>query len=258
MAKPKTATAHVDTETVLQIEPLKRKAVTLRIIGDRPLYFHSMSLKVQATLLLGGGKKSAAEKKELKHNPEQEFRDSVTAMEHGPTLLGFPASGIKGSMATAALRTEGVTKTSIQQLVWLPQDNIPIWGTPLLKMDVVRSADMNKTPDVRTRAYLPRWCSSVDITFLTPALNTATIVTLLANAGVVCGIGDFRQEKGRGSYGTFSVYGEDMDEDAQKAWDEITQQGRQVQQDAMDHPTFADRNTADLMAMLQGERRKRA
>ena len=89
----------------------------------------------------------------------------------GATYLCFPAAGVKGAMATAALETEGIKKTSVQRLIFLPESQIQIWGKPYLKMDIVRSADMNKTPDVRSRAYLPNWCAEVDIKFVTPTLS---------------------------------------------------------------------------------------
>lgn len=241
----------------LQIDALKQGRVTLRMIGTTPLYFNAMSAKAKRTLLIGGGKKTAAEKKELKHDPEQEFRDSVYRQPSGPTLLGFPAPGVKGAMATAALETPGVTKTSVQRLIFLPQQRINIWGKPFLKMDVVRSADMNRTPDIRTRAFLPRWCAEVDIAFVTPTLSVHSVVSLLSNAGVIVGIGDFRQEKGRGSYGTFAVAGDDLG-DWSDYWADVTAEGRAVQEAAMADPEFADEETADLIEMLQDERVKRA
>lgn len=237
----------------LQIDALKQGRVTLRLIGTTPFYFNAMSAKAKRSLLIGGGKKTAAERKLLKHDPEQEFRDSVYRQPNGDTLLCFPAPGIKAAMATAALETPGVTKTSVQRLIFLPQQKVNVWGKPQLKMDVVRSADMNRTPDVRTRAFLPRWCAEVDIAFVTPTLSVHSIVSLLSNAGVVCGIGDFRQEKGKGSFGTFAVSGEDMGS-WQETWDEITQEGRAVQQAALDEPEFADQDTADLMEVLEDER----
>lgn len=241
----------------LHIDALKRGRVTLRLIGTTPLYFNAMSAKAKRTLLIGGGRKTAAEKKELKHNPLQEFRDSVYKLPAGPTLLGFPAPGVKGAMATAALETPGVTKTSVQRLIFLPQEKINVWGKPYLKMDVVRSADMAKTPDIRTRAFLPRWCAEVDIAFVTPTLSTHAVVSLLQNAGVIVGIGDFRQEKGRGSYGTFAVAGDDLG-DWQEVWDEVTAEGRDVQQAAMEDPEVADDDTAELMEMFEEEVAKRA
>lgn len=237
----------------LSIDALKQGRVTLRLIGTTPFYFNAMSAKAKRSLLIGGGKKTAAERKQLKHNPEEEFRDSVYRQPNGDTLLCFPAPGIKAAMATAALETPGVTKTSVQRLIFLPQQKVNIWGKPQLKMDVVRSADMNRTPDVRTRAFLPRWCAEVDIAFVTPTLSVHSIVSLLSNAGVVCGIGDFRQEKGKGSFGTFAVSGEDMG-DWQEMWDDITQEGRDVQQAALDDPEFADQETADLMDIVEEER----
>lgn len=241
----------------LHVDALKQGRVTLRLIGTTPLYFNAMSAKAKRTLLIGGGRKTAAERKELKHDPVQEFRDSVYRLPSGPTLLGFPAPGVKGAMATAALETPGVTKTSVQRLIFLPQEKVNIWGKPYLKMDVVRSADMAKTPDIRTRAFLPRWCAEVEIAFVTPTLSTHAVVSLLQNAGVIVGIGDFRQEKGRGSYGTFAVAGDDLG-DWQEVWDEVTAEGRDVQQAAMEDPEVADDDTAELMAMFEEEVAKRA
>lgn len=240
----------------LRIDPLKRGFATIKLIGETPLYFNAMSVKAKRTLLIGGGRKTAAEKKELKHDPEQEFRDSVYTMPDGDTLLGFPAPAVKAAMATAALETPGVTKTSVQRLIFLPQHRIRVWGRPYLKMDVVRSADMAKTPDVRTRAFLPRWCAEVEVAYVNPALSLHSIVTLVANAGVIVGIGDFRQEKGRGHYGTFAVAGDDLGEHAE-TWAEVTQEGRDVQAAAMASPECADDDTRELMEMLSGERIKR-
>lgn len=241
----------------LHIEPLKQGRATIKLIGRTPLYFHAMSAKARMSLTVGGGKKTAAEKKEIKHNPEEEYRDSVYSQGKGDTLLCFPAAGIKAAMATAALETAGVTKTSVQRLIFLPQDKVNVWGKPYLKMDVVRSADMARTPDVRTRAFLPRWCAEVDIAFITPTLSLHSVVSLLSNAGVIVGIGDYRQEKGRGGFGTFSVAGDDPGEFAD-IWNDLMGEGRAVQQQAMDHPEMADDDTASLMAMVRGERMRRA
>jgi len=242
----------------LQIDALKQGRVTLRIIGTTPMYMNSMSAKAKRSLLIGGAKKTSAERKLLKHNPEEEYRDSIYRQPTGDTLLCFPSPAFKGAMATAALETPGVTKTSVQRLIFLPQQKVCIWGKPQLKMDVVRSADMARTPDVRTRAFLPRWCAEIDVSFVTPALSVHSIVSLMSNAGVICGIGDYRQEKGRGSYGTFAVSGSEDMGDWQSVWDEITAEGRDVQQAAFDDPEFADQDTTDLMEVMQDERLVRA
>lgn len=248
--------AKSQTTTTLHIDALKQGRVKMRIIGTTPMFFNAMSAKTKRTLLIGGGKKTASEKKEIKHDPEAEFRDSVYTTSTGPTLLAFPAPGIKNAMATAALVTDGVKKTDVQRLIFLPQERVSVWGRPYLRMDVVRSADMNRTPDVRTRAFLPLWCAEIDIAYVTPTLSAHSIATLLANAGVVCGIGDFRQEKGKGGYGTFAVVSDDEQE---KAWEHITtHEGREVQEAAMADPQTYDEDTRALWAMLRQERMRRA
>lgn len=245
-----------NSSATLTIDPLKQGRVTLRIIGSTPLYFNAMSVKAKRSLLLGGSKKTAAQKKELKHDPESEYQASMYRNQDGPTLLAFPAPGVKNSMATAALVTDGIKKTDVQRLVFLPQERVSVWGVPFLKMDVVRSADMNKTPDVRTRAFLPRWCAEVDFAFVTPQLSIHSVASLLSNAGVVCGLGDFRQEKGKGSYGTFRLVSSDDDE---KLWEELTKnEARAAQQKAFDNPVGYDDDTRELWAMLRQERMVRA
>lgn len=239
----------------LQISALKRGRITVRLVGETPLYFNAMSAKARRDLLIGGKRKTAAERQEIKHDPVAEFRASIYREEDGPTLLGFPAPAVKAAMATAALETAGVTKTSVQRLIFLPHYRLPIYGTPLLKMDVVRSADIGKTPDVRTRAFLRRWATEVEIAYVTPTLSAHSIVSLLVNAGIVCGIGDFRQEKGRGSFGTFRVIGPD-DEDPE--WDALMAEGREVQEAAMEAAEPVDADTRELLAQFRREQMRRA
>ena len=87
---------------------------------------------------------------------------------------------------------------------------------------------------------------------------------MVANAGQLIGLGDFRQEKGRGSFGTFTIAGASgggefsMDEEHKETWDLLMQEGREVQEAARDNPECADQETAELMQFLQEERLRRA
>ena len=254
------ATVKVKSKTpeTIQIHTIKRGMLKLRIIGDTAMYFNSMSSKAMRDLLVGAQRKTAAEKREIKHNPEKEFRESLYRQKDGKTMLYFPSTGIKKGLRTAALETAGVTAKNVDRLIFIPEHKINIWGKPYLKMDVVRAADMNRTPDVRTRAYLPRWCSEVTIKYCTPTFSAQGIVSLLANSGMICGLGDNRQEKGNGSFGSFSVYSaEDMGE-GQGLWDEIVAEGREVQELAYEHPECYDDETQELMDFLNEERIRRA
>ncbi|MGB0796438.1 MAG: hypothetical protein ACPGR4_04760 [Paracoccaceae bacterium] len=237
------------------VTALKHGEIKLRLIGATPFYYNSMSIKAKRDLLIGASPKTVAEKREIKHNPEEEFRDSVYKKSYGNTHLYFPPAAIKQAMATAAIETKGVARTNAQRLLFLPQLQTEIYGKPYLKIDTVRMANINKTPDMRTRAYLPEWCAEIDIKFVMPTLSASDVFTLLQNAGSIIGLGDFRQEKGRGAYGCFTVTGEELPnwKDYKDDWKRITKFGMEEQKYALDYPEYADEMTAELMGFLDEE-----
>ena len=250
MAKAKQESAEIS------IVPLKRATLRLRIIGTTPLFQNRMANKVKQGLLVGGGKKTKAERINIKHDPVREFRDSAEIVPVGPTALGLRVVAVKAAMCTAALETPGLPKTSTQRLLFMPGDFFPLYGTPQLRMDVVRSADINRTPDVRSRAFLPKWGAEVTVQFIVPQFGVAGVVALLCNAGVLVGVGDFRQEKGKGAFGSFRVIGEG-EKDAE--WDDLVRNhARKAQEAALESPAYADRDTEDLMAFYETEVKRRA
>ena len=222
----------------LAIPRLEMGSTTVWLEGRTGLICHRMGAKAKRQLLLGGRKKTAAEKLKLKHHPEEEYRDSmhIVAGAFADTDVVFPASAVKSAMATAALVVEGIKSTDVKRLVYVPEEWIPVYGVPQLRMDVTRSADIGKTPDIRTRAYFPEWTTCVTIEFAKPALSEKAIVALLANAGIMCGIGDFRQEKGKGNFGTW-VIGSDGGKPAYALED---------QRDAIKDPRAANEETRRL------------
>lgn len=240
----------------LDIAAVTRQRVTFCIVGTAPLIFNRQSEKVIRQLLLGAGRKTAAEKAgTAKHNPIEEYRLSPYKVigDDKPTLLGFPTSAFKAAMETAALETPGAKKAQIGRLVSVPWENAPIYGVPQIFCSVTRSADMNKTPDVRTRAILPHWASELSVSFVTPTLAAPMIATLMANAGIICGIGDWRQEKGAGSFGTFRVCNPEDEE-----FLEIKKTGTRAEQEAaLDNPVAFDESTADLLAWFDAEINRR-
>ena len=89
-----------------------------------------------------------------------------------------------------------------------------------------------------------------------PQLSVQAVVSLLCNAGVLIGVGDYRQQKGKGSYGAFRVLGEGED-DAEWA-DLVANHGRAAQEPALSEPEFANEETAELMSFYSGEVQRRA
>lgn len=252
MAAPKKAT----NEAEIVVQPLGVSSIKLRIIGVTPLFQNRMANKAKRSLLVGGGKKTKAEKAQIKHSPLDEFRDSAEIIPSGPTALGLRVVAVKAAMATAALETPGLSKSSVQRLIFMPGDHAALYGIPQLRMDVVRSADINKTPDVRTRAFLPKWGTEIDIQFVVPQLSAASVISMLGNAGVLVGVGDFRQEKGKGAFGSFRVIDESRDD---PEWNDlVANHGREQQLAALNDPDYANDETDELMEFFHSEVRRRA
>jgi len=250
------ATKQVEKASEISIMELVRGKMEFCILGLTPLILNSMSQKVRFELLAPKGRKTTVEKAStLKHDPVQEFRASPYLMPDAkaPTLLGIPPTAFKGAMGTAALRTPGVKKTEIEQLVYVEGQMLPLYGLPKVFMAITRSADMNKTPDVRTRALLPEWACKLEISFTKPALREQGIANLLAAAGFIAGVGDWRQEKGSGNYGSFKLVSAD-----DKDFVRITKnQGRVGQQKAMDNPEPYNDETSEMLAWFDVEIKRR-
>jgi hypothetical protein len=247
-------TATADSGEIV-IQQVKTHTIDFCILGTSPLILNRMAQKTWFELLAPKGKKTTAEKAStLKHDPLAEFRASPYIMRpDANTLLGVMCSGFKKAMGTAALRSPGVKKTEINQLVYVNGEFAEIYGIPKVFMAITRSADMNRTPDVRTRAILPEWACKLSVTFVSPALRETSIANLLASAGVVSGIGDWRQEKGSGSFGSFALVAHD-DKDFLRI---LKTQGRQAQQAAMDDPEAYNDETSEMLAWFDVEIRRR-
>lgn len=233
----------------IEVEPLRVGSMQVWLKGITPLICNRLAAKARRELLLPKGRKSTAEKQQsLKHDPVAEYRDSMSVRAGvGPTRIVFPAPAIKGSMATAALETKGTNKTQIGRLVWVKDYSVDVYGIPELFMAVVRSADMNRTPDIRTRAILREWCIPATIQFVKPQLSEKGIMQLLSNGGIIVGIGDFRQEKGKGNFGQFSIVTEADCKD-------IIRGGSLKQQDeAIKKPVCFDSDTEELLGWFKEE-----
>lgn len=250
MAKAKTSVKETNEVEVTDIIQVSRGRVEFCLLGTTPMILHRMSQKAAGDLLCPKAKKNAAEKaSHLKHDPVQEFRDSPYTISDSksPTLLAQLATCFKKSMGTAALDIEGVNKTQIGRLTYVEGERIPIYGVPKLFMSVVRCADINKTPDVRTRAIVPEWACRLSVTFATPLIRDKAITGLLATAGMTSGVGDWRAQKGAGNYGSWVLVSEDDPE-----FKRIVKEGGRIPQiAAMETPVPYDEETAELLSWFQ-------
>jgi hypothetical protein len=243
-------------ETSIDILTVDHGQLDFCVVGTTPLILNRMSEKVMRELLLPKGKKTAAEKaSSMKHDPMAEFLASpyIDPDESAPTLLQHLSSAFKGALKSAAVDLPGANKSQIGRLTWVNGERVGIFGIPQMFMSVTRSADINKTPDVRTRAIVPEWACRVSVSFVQPMLREQAVANLLASAGITQGVGDWRPGKGSGTYGQFVLVSQD---DAR--FMHLTKHaGRDAQKAAMESPAFYDRETEELYEWFQVESRRR-
>jgi hypothetical protein len=224
-------------------------SVTLHIKGKTPFICNAPAEKARHELLLPRKKTASERATQLKHDPLLEYRNSAYCHlgDQTATRVYFPAGGFKKSMMSAALETPGASKSSIARLLWVEGLNVDLYGVPKLLTSMTRSADFNRTPDIRTRAILPQWAARLTIAFISPRFNQQMVGNLLLAAGLMIGVGDWRQEKGSGSYGQFVLCSE-------QEFNAIAEHGgREAQDAAFEHPAYYDGETQKLMEWFDEE-----
>ncbi len=238
--------------TEISILEIKTQKADFCVLGKSPIILYRMSEKALHDLLMPKGRKTAAEKaSSLKHNPIEEFRASPYTYtdENADTLLCHLSTSFKKAIAGAALDIPGAKKAQIARLLWVEGERVPIYGIPKLFMSVTRSADMNKTPDVRTRCIVPQWAAVLTLSYTVPMLNSKIVSNLLAAGGVTQGVGDWRPEKGSGNFGQFEIVSAD-----DPRFMEVVKTGkRSAQVQAMKDAVPYDAETEDLLEWFKDE-----
>jgi hypothetical protein len=251
MAKAKTSASDI-----IDIIEVSHGYVEFCVLGKTPLVCNRMSQKATHELLLPRGRKTAAERSlTLKHNPIEEYRASpyVLSDNNSPTAIAIMATAFKGAMKTAALDLPGAKKAQIGRLVFVEGDMVPIYGVPQIFMAIVRSADMNRTPDVRTRAILPRWAAKIGVTYTQPLMRPQAVANLLAASGFTAGVGDGRPEKGAMNYGQFKI----VDKENPEFLEVLHSGARAAQLAALQAPAAYDDETNDLLTWFDLELKNR-
>jgi hypothetical protein len=231
-------------EVTIDIIEVNKGVVEYYILGTTPLILHRLSEKAKFELLYPDSKKKASRGQTLKHDPLAEYREApyIDPNPKAETLIQHLAASFKAAMRNAAIDIPGATKSSIGRLCWVEGERVSIYGVPRLIMSPVRQTDMNRTPDIRTRAIIPQWAARIRVSFIKPQLNEKSVTHLLAAAGMTQGIGDWRTEKGSGTYGSFQI----VDEKNAAYRETIRTGGRKVQERAMEVPDFYDRESEEL------------
>lgn len=229
----------------ITIPALKVRTMDVFIIGTQPLVYNRLSEKARQQLLFpprASRKTKDRSEEGIKHNPFEEYQNSFYLAGDGPTLCKLPTSALKNALETAALDADGVAKSEVSRGIWLDRRDSPVWGNPALFMCGVRQAGISKTPDIRTRGVLMEWASRFTLNFVEERFTVKTIMILLERAGMLSGIGDFRQEKGAGNFGQFRTTTEE-DPEFQRI---VASYGREYQLAKYAEPDFFDEETKQL------------
>jgi hypothetical protein len=241
--------------SLFNIQPIVMATTTYYLLGTSPLIMNRFAQKAIHELLFPetNKKNKAARAESLKHDPLAEYRDSMyrNRSDAEPTLLHFPQGAFRKAMAWAALDLPGASKSEILRLVSIDSLQINMYGVPMLGMDMVRSSNAARTPDVRTRAYLPQWCCEVAVSYSKSNIGPVQVLNLLQAAGHIVGLGDYRPQKG-GAYGRFITV-----EKRDPRYLLVQKQARAQQQAAWQTPDFFDDDTAELYAWFIAEVERR-
>jgi hypothetical protein len=220
-------------------------STTFYVVGRTPFVCNAMSAKTRRTLVQPPAKVvGKAREAYAKHDPYGEYVRSAyrSKGDEADTRIVFPAAAFKQAMVTAAIELPGIKATNVRRLTWAEGRNVSMYGVPRLWMTVVRSANANRTPDVRTRAIIEEWATEVTVSYVEPNMNHETVVQLLAAAGLMIGVGDGRPEKGALNFGQFEIVAPDS-EVYQRI---VAEGGREAQDEAFGNPEMFDVETEEL------------
>jgi hypothetical protein len=243
-------------EVEISIMEIDKGAIDFCILGKSPLILNAMSEKTKRELLEPAQKKNAAAKAMTqKHAPLDEFRDSMYYARNpkSPTRIVNKATAWKNALRCVGVDLPGSSKAQIGRLTYVVGDEIGLYGLPEIMMAVTKQAGMNGAPDVRTRAVLPEWACRISVEYIHGLIKRPAIVNLMAAAGLMNGMGDWRTQKGNGDYGQFEIVEPDNPEFLR-----LTDTcGRDAQIAAIKNPECFDSETETLLSWHKAEVKRR-
>lgn len=198
------------------------------LVGDTPIITHAWSEKAKREMLQKQVKAPKAGK-EAK-DPQADFVSSLYEMGDG--AYGFPATGIKNCILSAAHKDKGIARSGVMSALWINADMvrvrpalagaicdmplIRIWGSkPEMREDMVKiGSGLNKVANLAYRAQFTVWAMRISGRFNAAVLNATQLAFLVEEAGPSFGLGEWRNEK-KGMFGAFHL----ASSEEEKTWD---------------------------------------
>lgn len=242
-------------ETDVEVMELHTRRLTFCLVGETPLIMNRFSEKARQEMLLPAQKKNRAEKaSSLKHDPIAEFRSGLylSRDQNAPTAIHFPTNAFHKAVGQAAIDIPGQAKSVMLRLTSVTTDTVHLYGLPALFCRMVRSGGMSAVPDIRTRPIFSEWACTLEFQIVSNLVKESQVANLLAAAGTIVGMGDWRPQKG-GSYGRFRLASPN-DPDFKRI---VEGQGRAAQLHEIESPQFHDDETEELLSWFFEEAGRR-
>jgi len=206
-------------EVQITVPEIKLKQAQIRIVGTSPLVVHKFSEKAKRQMLEKQMKTAKTSAKDAK-NPVDDFIGALYWLTPVPeeateeafeeavakgAKFGFPTTGIKASIVSAAYRSDLVkNKVSLFGMFHIKGDFAEIKGViPFMREDMVKLA--TGVADIRFRPEFPvGWYCDLDFEYNSSLLSIEQLISFVTLGGFAVGIGENRVEKG-GQWGSYKV-----------------------------------------------------
>jgi len=222
VAKRQTAAAAEQPESVNLSALLSKKPLFIGfrfwIIGDTPLITHAWSEKAKREMLAKQVKATKPGKDP--RDPPGDFVSSLYEMGNG--TFGFPATGVKNCILSAAHKDKGVPRTAVMAALWLDAQmvrtrpalagaicDMPLLriygGDPEMREDMVKvGAGLSKTASLAYRGQFKFWGLRITGKLNASVLTAEQLAFLVQESGLAAGLGEWRNER-RGMFGAFHL-----------------------------------------------------
>lgn len=216
-----------DVRLSLSIKP-SFKRFSIWLVGDTPLICHAWSEKARRAMLLKQVKGTKPGKEA--RDPQEDFVNSLYDMGDG--TFGFPVTGVKKCILSAAHKDRGIARTEVLGGLWLNAEMVRtrpalagaicdmplvrIHGTkPEMREDMVKiGSSMSKIANLSYRAQFTIWALKITGRFDPAAITPEALAFLTNRAGTSSGIGEWRNER-HGVFGAFHL----ADAEEEVAWE---------------------------------------
>ena len=204
------------------------KAFKIWIVGDTPLITHAWSEKARREML--GKQVGALKPAKEKRDPQADFVSSLYEMGDG--VYGFPATGVKNCIMSAAHKDKGVARSAVMSALWIDADMVRVrpalagaicdmplvrihGSKPEMREDMVKiGSGLNKVANLSYRGQFTHWAMRITGRFNFSVLKDDALAFIIQDSGMASGLGEWRNEK-KGMFGAFHL----ATAEEETAWD---------------------------------------